>query len=53
AEAMARCLADVASRIPPDAPLRYLDLDETAALLDWDAEKYRQMLARSTTDPTT
>ncbi len=46
AEAMARCLADVCSRIPADAPLRYLTTAEIAELLNWDAEKYRQALNR-------
>ena len=46
AEAMAVCLADVASRIEPGAALRYLTLDEHAELLNWDAEKYRQELNR-------
>ncbi len=44
AEAMARCLADVTARIDADAGIRYLSDDEVAALLNWDAEKYRQAL---------
>jgi rhamnose utilization protein RhaD (predicted bifunctional aldolase and dehydrogenase) len=47
-EAMLRCLADVAARIPPGAiisPLRQTDID---ALIDWDAERYRQALAMPT-----
>jgi rhamnose utilization protein RhaD (predicted bifunctional aldolase and dehydrogenase) len=44
ADAMARCLADVTARIPDGTPLRYLTVDENAALLNWDAEKYRQKL---------
>ena len=47
AEAMAVCLADVASRIEPGAPIRYLTSAENAELLNWDAEKYRQELNRS------
>lgn len=47
AEAMALCLADVTARIPGDAPLRYLSEAENAALIDWDAEKYRQQLNRN------
>lgn len=47
ADAMARCLADVTRRIPADATLRYLTPDENAALLNWDAEKYRQKLDAS------
>ena len=46
AEAMARCLADVTARIPDGARLRYLTAEENGALLDWDAEKYRQALDR-------
>ncbi len=42
--ALARCLADVLRRVPPGAALRYLTDPENAALLDWDAEKYRQAL---------
>jgi rhamnose utilization protein RhaD (predicted bifunctional aldolase and dehydrogenase) len=45
-DAMARCLADVAARIPADAPLRVLTVEEHLQLTDWDAEKYRQELAR-------
>lgn len=45
-DAMARCLADVAARIPADAPLRTLSPQELLQLTDWDAEKYRQELAR-------
>ncbi|TAN04577.1 MAG: class II aldolase [Rhizobiaceae bacterium] len=52
AEALARCLAHVALRIPPDAPLRYLTQSENAELLGWDAEKYRQSLdARRSGEP--
>ncbi len=46
AEAMARCLGDVLARIPGDAPVRVLTQDEHRQLTDWDAEKYRQDLAR-------
>ncbi|MCX6875634.1 MAG: class II aldolase/adducin family protein [Verrucomicrobia bacterium] len=42
--AMARCLADVASRIPPATALRVLTDSEQAELLGWDAEKYRKSL---------
>ncbi len=45
-DAMARCLADVSARIPADAPLRVLTKEEQLQLTDWDAEKYRQELAR-------
>lgn len=46
AEAMARCLADVAARVPEGAALRALTDAENAALTGWDAEKYRQALDR-------
>lgn len=46
ADAMARCLADVAARIPAGAPLRVLTDEEHLQLTDWDAEKYRQDLSR-------
>ncbi|HEV7253011.1 MAG TPA: class II aldolase/adducin family protein [Mesorhizobium sp.] len=46
AEALALCLADVTARIPENTPLRYLSDVENAELLDWDAEKYRQAMAR-------
>jgi rhamnose utilization protein RhaD (predicted bifunctional aldolase and dehydrogenase) len=45
-DAMARCLADVTARIPADAPVRVLTQEEHLQLTDWDAEKYRQDLAR-------
>ena len=44
AQAMARCLADVTARIPAQAPVRVLSEAQTGALLNWDAEKYRQSL---------
>ena len=44
--AMARCLADVAARIPPGAPLVALSGVDEAALLGWEAETYRQGLTR-------
>lgn len=44
ARVMMRCLADVLSRVPPDAPLNYLTTEENLELLNWDAEKYRQRL---------
>ena len=46
AVALAHCLAEVTSRIPADAALRYLTDAENAELLGWDAEKYRQALNR-------
>ncbi len=44
AEAITRCLGLVAERIPDGAAVRYLAPDEEAALLDWDAERYRKSL---------
>ncbi len=44
--ALAHCLAEVTSRIPAEAELRYLTDAENAELLGWDAEKYRQALNR-------
>ncbi|MEJ6782753.1 class II aldolase/adducin family protein [Aminobacter sp. Piv2-1] len=46
ADAMARCLADVLARVPGNAPVRVLTAAEHLQLTDWDAEKYRQDLAR-------
>ena len=42
AEAMARCLADVMRRTPPEATLVALTADDVDRLVNWDAEKYRQ-----------
>jgi rhamnose utilization protein RhaD (predicted bifunctional aldolase and dehydrogenase) len=42
--AMARCLADVAARLKSDDPIRTLTLEDELALVNWDAEKYRQAL---------
>jgi hypothetical protein len=42
--AMARCLADVTRRLKPEDPVRTLTLEEELALVNWDAEKYRQAL---------
>jgi rhamnose utilization protein RhaD (predicted bifunctional aldolase and dehydrogenase) len=42
--AMARCLADVAVRLAKDDPVRILSLVDELALVNWDAEKYRQSL---------
>lgn len=44
-EAMLRCLADVAARLPADADIETLTDADVAALTDWDAERYRQALA--------
>ena len=46
AQAMARCLADVTARITAADRLRYLTEADEQALLNWDAEKYRQAMAR-------
>ena len=46
ADVMAGCLGDVTARISADAPLRFLTAEELRQLTDWDAEKYRQELAR-------
>jgi rhamnose utilization protein RhaD (predicted bifunctional aldolase and dehydrogenase) len=42
--AMARCLADVAVRLAENDPVRILSLEDELALVNWDAEKYRQSL---------
>ena len=47
ADELALCLALVLERVPTDAALHYLTAADEAELLDWDAEKYRQALARS------
>jgi rhamnose utilization protein RhaD (predicted bifunctional aldolase and dehydrogenase) len=46
-EPMARCLADVTRRIGADEPVRALTDRDVDALVNWDAEKYRQSLART------
>jgi rhamnose utilization protein RhaD (predicted bifunctional aldolase and dehydrogenase) len=46
-EPMGRCLADVTARIGPDEPVRPLSERDVAALVNWDAEIYRQALARN------
>jgi rhamnose utilization protein RhaD (predicted bifunctional aldolase and dehydrogenase) len=46
AEAMARCLADVAARIPEEAPIRVLTSAEEQELMNWEAESYRQSIGR-------
>ena len=50
ADELALCLALVLERVPADARLRYLGPEQEAALLDWDAEKYRQELAKARAD---
>ncbi len=44
--ALAGCLADVTSRLVPGTPVQVLTPEDEAALLGWDAEKYRQALDR-------
>jgi rhamnose utilization protein RhaD (predicted bifunctional aldolase and dehydrogenase) len=46
ADAMARCLAEVAARIPEDAPICVLTAVEEGELINWEAETYRQSLGR-------
>jgi rhamnose utilization protein RhaD (predicted bifunctional aldolase and dehydrogenase) len=46
-EPMARCLADVTARIGRDEPVSALSDVDVDALVNWDAEKYRQSLART------
>jgi len=43
--AMAQAILDVLARLPPDWTPQTLSPGDEAALLDWDAEKYRQALA--------
>jgi rhamnose utilization protein RhaD (predicted bifunctional aldolase and dehydrogenase) len=40
------CYSDVLRRIHVNTDLRNLEYNEVLALLDWDAEKYRQSIAR-------
>lgn len=47
AEAALRCLGLVTARLPVDEAVRYLTAAEEGALLNWDAEHYRQSLARA------
>ena len=44
---LARCLADVCARLDPALPLRPLLAEEESALLNWEAEQYRRVLAAS------
>jgi rhamnose utilization protein RhaD (predicted bifunctional aldolase and dehydrogenase) len=44
-DALARALADVTGRIPADAPLHFLTVDQEQELVTWDAEIYRRALA--------
>jgi len=47
AEAMLVCLGLVVARIPEAAQLRTLPAHEEQALLNWDAERYRQQLMKA------
>lgn len=40
------CLARVARRIPSGEEVHYLSYDDVARLMNWDAEHYRQAMAR-------
>ncbi|WP_108482184.1 class II aldolase/adducin family protein [Oceaniglobus ichthyenteri] len=44
--AMLRCLGDVLCRVPADWQIEPIGTEAEAALLNWDAEKYRQALAQ-------
>lgn len=44
-DALARALADVTGRIPADAPLHFLTVEQEQELVTWDAEIYRRTLA--------
>ncbi len=46
ADAMARCLADVAARIPEDASVSTLTAAQELELVNWEAETYRQSLGK-------
>jgi rhamnose utilization protein RhaD (predicted bifunctional aldolase and dehydrogenase) len=47
-ETMARCLAEVVTRIPEGAQISYLSGEQEAELSNWEAEQYRQALDRET-----
>ncbi len=46
-EVMARCLADVVTRIPDEATIAYIGADAEYELTHWEAEQYRQALDRT------
>jgi rhamnose utilization protein RhaD (predicted bifunctional aldolase and dehydrogenase) len=46
-EVMARCLADVVTRIPDQATIAYIGADAEYELTHWEAEQYRQALDRT------
>ena len=47
ADELALCLALVLERVPESARLQYLTAADEAELMNWDAELYRQTLART------
>lgn len=47
-KAMLTCLSDILRRLPEDWSVAPIGEDAEAELLDWDAEKYRQVLAART-----
>ena len=47
AQAMLSCLVLVASRLPLRAQIKYLPAKAEQALLNWDAERYRQQMTAS------
>ncbi len=47
ADELALCLSLVLGRLPASAQLAYLGTADEAALLNWDAERYRQALDRA------
>jgi rhamnose utilization protein RhaD (predicted bifunctional aldolase and dehydrogenase) len=46
ADELARALADVTGRIDPEAPINVLTGEQEQELIAWDAELYRQKIAR-------
>ncbi|MGQ3281023.1 MAG: class II aldolase/adducin family protein, partial [Shinella sp.] len=49
---MARCLAEVVSRIPEGASVAYLKPEQEHELTHWEAEQYRQALDRKASERT-
>ncbi|MDZ4802600.1 MAG: class II aldolase/adducin family protein [Bryobacteraceae bacterium] len=43
---MLTCISSVVRRIPADAEVHYLPHDQVSRLMNWDAEHYRQAVAR-------
>lgn len=48
AREMLICLARVVRRIPLGQKVQYLEVDQVARLMNWDAEHYRQAIAKQT-----